>query len=129
MEREYESLKDSTADKFALDVALSPVVASEHVESPHPDQNPANSTFADDSFDESMFLPNAEVETGNNEKTPSKTGADIGESKTPSKTPFKERRALFSPKKSPSKSPTPMKRRTRSSRRAPLGTLGLNEDH
>jgi len=45
----------------------------------------------DDTFDESMFLPNVDDDNINADSPPS------DDSKTPSKTPFKEKRALFSP--------------------------------
>jgi len=78
-----------------------------------------NETFAaDDTFDESMFLPNVDGEAD----TP-----QIGDSNTPSKTPFKEMRTLFSPRSrevSAKKAQTPAKRLTRAMRnkmRTPLG--------
>ena len=78
-----------------------------------------DTTFAaDDTFDESMFLPNVDGEAD----TP-----QTGDSNTPSKTPFKEKRALFSPMSrevSAKKAQTPAKRLTRAMRnkmRTPLG--------
>ena len=78
-----------------------------------------DTTFAaDDTFDESMFLPNVDGEAD----TP-----QTGDSNTPSKTPFKENRALFSPMSrevSAKKAQTPAKRLTRAMRnkmRTPLG--------
>lgn len=98
---------------------------------PFDDEALANSTFGDDTFDESMFLPNVNEQV--NDKTPDQgngnsTPQTDENSKTPSKTPFKEKRALFSPdeqpskkkrasKKAASKTQTPVRRTTRSSMR------------
>jgi hypothetical protein len=62
-----------------------------------------------------MFLPNVDGEAD----TP-----QTGDSNTPSKTPFKEKRALFSPMSTAKKAQTPAKRLTRAMRnkmRTPLG--------
>ena len=70
------------------------------------DEPPQNTSFgADDTFDESMFLPN--IDDNVNKTTP----PTDENSKTPSKTPFKEKRALFSPTREKTK--TPAKRMTR----------------
>jgi len=100
-----------------------------------------NTTFgADDTFDEAMFLPNIDElvninNTLDNQDTGNNTPQTDDSSKSPSKTPFKDRRALFSPleEQSASKTPakkthTPAKRMTRSMRnkaRTPLGKSAL----
>lgn len=100
LEKEYASLREEeseSSDKFDVNGMTSP---NQGAGSPAQNNSPsqeANTMFgADDSFDESMFLPNIKDE----------------ENTTPSKTPFKERRGLFSPpNKMPLKS-TPLVKRT-----------------
>jgi hypothetical protein len=100
LEKEYASLREEeseSSDKFDVNGMASP---NQGAGSPAQNNSPsqeANTMFgADDSFDESMFLPNIKDE----------------ENTTPSKTPLKERRGLFSPpNKMPLKS-TPLVKRT-----------------
>jgi len=82
-----------------------------------------NTTFgADDTFDESMFLPNVNDQTKLNQTLEIK---EQSENKTPSKTPFKEKRAVFSPvsekPKTPAKRMTRRTTRSMSRTRTPLG--------
>jgi FtsZ-binding cell division protein ZapB len=105
LEKEYEALKEEEPDKFESNVLPSPA-ACLTVQ----DENLSNNTFMDDSFDEDMFLPNmgspAKEAAPLQSPQPSEEANHCDENKpsetTPSKTPFKERRALFSPKKTPS---------------------------
>jgi len=79
------------------------------------DEPPQNTTFgADDTFDESMFLPNIDDnvnKTLDMQEDRTATPPTDENSKTPSKTPFKEKRALFSPTREKTK--TPARRMTR----------------
>lgn len=116
LEKEFQSLRKQSADKFEVDniKSLSGGLGVKNESHGH-DDDPVNTTFgADDSFDESMFLPNVQAEERN-------------ENQTPSKTPFKERRALFSPTKTPltSKTPAGKVNHLKRNERTPLGVRNI----
>ncbi|KAL7543705.1 hypothetical protein ACHAXR_013199 [Thalassiosira sp. AJA248-18] len=143
LEKENASLREK-ADEYP---ASSSDVPSQWNSSPIKpvDEPPQNTTFgADDTFDESMFLPNVDEqvpvqEEATNTPLPSSRSSTShlppsDENKTPSKTPFKEKRALFSPpegERASKNSVTPaagrrMTRAMRNKMRTPLGAVGNN---
>lgn len=136
LEQEYEALKDESADKFKT------TPPSPACDADLPQGNTMEYTFMDESFDEDMFLPNVDIPA---KEEPSATlpstpepsakveQIDENQQPSPSKTPFQQRRALFSPKKTPSAATPlaqtttakkPAKRATRSSK-TPVKTSPL----